>query len=54
MQVGRRSKYKASPSLANVDEFVPPLFMDPIHPSCDITLVFVKDGHSIEIKGVKE
>jgi hypothetical protein len=56
-QVGWRPKYKAPPSLANVGEFVPPLFAIPFPPSYDtdiLNLISVKDGWSIEIEDVKK
>jgi hypothetical protein len=55
-QVRRRAEYELPPSLANVREFVPPLFAIPYPPSNEkliVILVSVKDGRSIKIKDVK-
>jgi hypothetical protein len=56
-QKGCRPEYEASPSWANVNEFVPPSFAIPSPPTSEtnlIVFVSVKDGRPIEKKDIEK
>jgi hypothetical protein len=54
-QVGRRTKHKVSPSVANMCEAVPPAFPNPpTKETVDILLVFALKKRPIEVKHVDQ